>query len=51
VFGHPEDEFHAGRSFDSFDGFEQGLDDYIVHWNTRGRQQRPSGRTPIEFRG
>jgi hypothetical protein len=28
--------------FDSFDGFEQGLDDYIVHWNTRGRQQRPT---------
>jgi putative transposase len=50
VFGHLKDEFYTGRRFDSFDEFKRELDGYIVHWNTRRRQQQLNGRTPIEYR-
>ncbi|PLS30452.1 integrase core domain-containing protein, partial [Bifidobacterium margollesii] len=50
VFGHLKDEFYTGREFASYEEFETGLNEYIIHWNTRRRQRRLEGRTPEEFR-
>ena len=51
LFGHMKDEFFRGQSFESFESFEEKLEEYIVHWNTRRRQVRLKGLTPEEFRG
>nr|WP_217624052.1 IS3 family transposase [Bifidobacterium simiarum] len=50
VFGHLKDEFYTGREFDSYEQFERELAAYIIHWNTKRRQQRLGGHTPEEFR-
>ena len=50
VFGHLKDEFHTGREYASYEEFKDGLDAYIIHWNTRRRQNGIGGRTPEEYR-
>ncbi len=50
LFCHVKDEFFRGRKFASFEEFKEGLEEYIVHWNTRRRQVRLRGLTPEEFR-
>ena len=40
LFCHVKDEFFRGRKFASFEEFKEGLEEYIVHWNTRRRQVR-----------
>ncbi|MFC5222393.1 IS3 family transposase [Bifidobacterium leontopitheci] len=50
VFGHLKDEFYKGREFASYEEFKAGLEAYIVHWNTKRRQERLGGLTPEEFR-
>ena len=50
VFGHLKDEYYTGREFDSYEEFKTGLDAYIIHWNTRRRQEQLEGHTPEEFR-
>ena len=49
-FGHMKDEFYRGQRFSCFEAFKDELDDYIVYWNTRRRQERLNGLTPEEFR-
>ena len=43
VFGHLKDEFYTGRTFDSYERFKTELDAYIVHWNTKRRQEKLKG--------
>ena len=50
VFGHIKDEFFRGRDWDDFESFKRDLEEYIVHWNTRRRQVKLKGLTPVEFR-
>ena len=50
VFGHIKDEFFRGRTWPDFESFKAGLDDFVVHWNTRRRQVKLKGLTPEEFR-
>ncbi len=50
VFGHVKDEFFRGRDWGDFESFKSDLDAYIVHWNTRRRQVKLKGLTPVEFR-
>lgn len=50
VFGHLKDEFYTGRTFDSYERFKTELDAYIVHWNTKRRQEKLKGHTPQEYR-
>ena len=50
VFGHIKDEFFRGRDWDNFESFKRDLEEYIIHWNTRRRQVRLKGLTPVEFR-
>ena len=50
LFGHVKDEFYSGREWDSFEDFKRDLEEYIVYWNTRRRQVRLKGLTPVEFR-
>ncbi len=47
VLGHLKDEFHAGRTSDSF---RSQLGAYIVHRNTKRRQEKLEGHTPDGFR-
>ena len=50
VFGHIKDEFFRGRDRDDFESFKRDLEEYIAHWNTRRRQVKLKGLTPVEFR-
>ena len=50
LFGHIKDEFFRGRDWDDFESFKADLEAYIVHWNTRRRQEELKGLTPEEFR-
>lgn len=50
VFGHIKDEFFRGRDWDDFESFKRDLEEYIIHWNTRRRQVKLKGLTPVEFR-
>ena len=50
VFGHIKDEFFKGVEWPSFEEFKRDLDAYVVHWNTRRRQVKLKGLTPVEFR-
>lgn len=50
VFGHIKDEFLRGRDWDDFESFKRDLEEYIIHWNTRRRQVKLKGLTPVEFR-
>ena len=50
VFGHIKDEFFRGRDWGDFESFKRDLEEYIVHWNTRRRQVKLKGLTPVEFR-
>lgn len=50
VFGHIKDEFFRGRDWDDFELSKRDLEEHIGHWNTRRRQVRLKGLTPIEFR-
>ena len=50
VFGHIKDEFFRGRDWEDFESFKRDLEEYIVHWNTRRRQVKLKGLTPVEFR-
>ena len=50
VFGHIKDEFFRGRTWPDFESFKADLDDFVVHWNTRRRQERTEGTDPEEFR-
>lgn len=50
LFGHVKDEFFRGQKFASFEEFKEGLEEYIIHWNTKRRQVRLGGLTPEEFR-
>lgn len=49
-FGHMKDEFFTGQSWPSFTTFKTALDEYIEYWNTRRRQTRLGGLTPVEYR-
>jgi putative transposase len=50
VFGHLKDEFFRGGEWPDFESFKAALEAYIVHWNTKRRQVKLKGLTPVEFR-
>lgn len=50
VFGRIKDEFFRGRDRGDFESFKRDLEECIVHWNTRRRQVKLKGLTPVEFR-
>lgn len=45
LFGHVKDEFFRSQEFASFEEFKEGLEEYIIHWNTRRRQVKLRGLT------
>ncbi len=49
LFGHIKDEFFRGQKFKSFEEFKRELNDYIIYWNTKRRQEGLRGLTPQEF--
>ena len=50
-FGHMKDEFYRGRTFESFEAFKAGLEEYIAYWNTGRYQVCLKGMTPVQYRG
>lgn len=43
------DECFRGRDWEDFESFKRDLEEYVVHWNTRRRQVKLKGLTPVEF--
>ena len=48
-FGHLKDELYWGQRFESFEQFEQELDQYIYYWNTKRYQETLGGLAPEEY--